>query len=100
MEYLAVMAFSIIEISVIYGILSCRKNCSSYGLFCVYGKKNNIRTASCCLLLASIQNVSLPLKDPRKQGIGIFSSSQMSCLRDSSCLLEPNVATPLNSDVY
>jgi len=87
-----------------------------------------------CLLLALI---SLPLNDPRRQGIGIYTSSQMGCLHDNSlctfilyihyrfnhvtylhasssrkvehwfiktmshlcigtCLLEPNVATPLH----
>jgi hypothetical protein len=40
-------------------------------------KKNAPR----CSLLALI---SVPLNDPRRQGIGIFSSSQMGCLQDNS----------------
>jgi hypothetical protein len=34
-----------------------------------------------CLLLALI---SCPLNDPRRQGIGIFFSSQMGCLHDNT----------------
>jgi hypothetical protein len=28
--------------------------------------------------------ISLPLNDPRRQGIWIFSSSQMGCIQDNS----------------
>jgi len=52
-----------------------------YQLFQVLGLDKIPKNAPHYLLLALI---SLPLNDPRRQGIGIFSSSQLGCLQDNT----------------